>query len=457
VFANHGTVYTVTSALGGPATISITPALTASVPNNTALTVQVRAFEFTQGPYPLRTDAERVVNLAIQKCFEQLRRVPRSVHAYVICAEDDLPQYATYQAALQRVLDWLNGLLSHRLEGETQLPMMIAELTSETGYPGTSDTAIAAIRQAQKDVAAQRANCLTVPTSDLPMEIGPAGVFPPQTREDNGRLPTTTGLMRLGHRIDYVSSLLPGVPAHPKGEDASVMPSGFGGGSSSGGASVAGADGGTDEGSGSESLSGSDDAVEAVDTEGTDTEEPVFIELVVEDGTAKSDAESYITVAEFREMARRIGNPTEISGATEEQIQVWLRKSARDGIDMIYTDALQGLRISTTQSLEWPRRGAADNRTQVKLDTNFIPPDWKRAQFWYAYALAFGIDPMEIIDHKDDDVRKRYTTAWSESLPGGLSESQTYGMGVPMRSIVPRMEMAARPFLLVGDDVAGAV
>ena len=75
--------------------------------------------------------------------------------------------------------------------------------------------------------------------------------------------------------------------------------------------------------------------------------------LIVEDGTGKSDAESYISVADadtyFSNRGDTVWDALE-TAAKEES----LRKST-DYMEQVYRESWQGGRVFTTQALSWPR------------------------------------------------------------------------------------------------------
>lgn len=442
-FANHGTVYTVTSTVTGT-NLAFSPALTAAVPNNTALSIQPVTFTLTQGPYAMATEIERLVRIALEKCVTQLRRIPVAAARIWWNGEADLEVQSDYQLALTRVLDWMARIFDQRIKGAAPAPSLVMLMTPNTGW-NASDEAVAAQIAIQQQVAAARQNCLAVPVDDLPMELKP-GAWPRSGRQDNGLHTTPSGYMLAGRRADYYLAQLPGIPAHPDGEDSSLAR----------GLAASGTTGTTGGGTETAGLRAEEETTTTTTpTKAIGTASPILLDLVVEDGTGRSDAESYLSVSEFRSMALRVGNPLEVSDATDAVVQSWLRLSARWGVDAIYSAVLTGVRTRKSQALEWPRDGAGDNRTADYLNNDVIPADWKWCQFWFAIALAMGIDVLEDIDVSDEDVRKRWATSTGDALPGGFNEQRTYGDGVPRRSVLPRMHAAAVPFLMEGDDRVG--
>jgi hypothetical protein len=94
--------------------------------------------------------------------------------------------------------------------------------------------------------------------------------------------------------------------------------------------------------------------------------------FVVEDGTGKTDATSYVTVAEFRSYWTDRGTTF---SQTDEQLQPWLIIATQ------YADAnynFSGERANNDQALEWPRSDAFDkNCTEIASDS--IPVSLKYA------------------------------------------------------------------------------
>ena len=72
--------------------------------------------------------------------------------------------------------------------------------------------------------------------------------------------------------------------------------------------------------------------------------------LVVEDGTGKADAESFVTVAAFKAYC----DARAITYGTDAAIEALLRK-ATDYLGQRYGQLLSGFRVRTTQALDFPR------------------------------------------------------------------------------------------------------
>ncbi len=79
--------------------------------------------------------------------------------------------------------------------------------------------------------------------------------------------------------------------------------------------------------------------------------------LIVEDGTGKSDAESYDSVANVDAYHLAHGDPSEWSSSNTADKEEALRL-ATQAQDLEYGSRWKGRRTSATQALDWPRVGA---------------------------------------------------------------------------------------------------
>lgn len=76
--------------------------------------------------------------------------------------------------------------------------------------------------------------------------------------------------------------------------------------------------------------------------------------LVVEDGTAKSDAESYVSVADCTTYHTARGNTAWTGLASDTVREQYLRKATTYMVQK-YRMRWKGDRVSSTQALDWPR------------------------------------------------------------------------------------------------------
>lgn len=76
--------------------------------------------------------------------------------------------------------------------------------------------------------------------------------------------------------------------------------------------------------------------------------------IVVEDGTGKADAESYISVSDASSYHSARGNAAWAALASDTVREQCLRK-ATEYLTQVYGQAWAGYRVTTTQALDWPR------------------------------------------------------------------------------------------------------
>lgn len=98
--------------------------------------------------------------------------------------------------------------------------------------------------------------------------------------------------------------------------------------------------------------------------------------LTVETGLGLADAESYVSVAEFKAYAALVGYDYTTPAYTDTQIEQALRR-ATIWLDARYRSAFQGEWTVSTQALEWPRAGVVYRREGV--DAYSIPDKLKNA------------------------------------------------------------------------------
>lgn len=76
--------------------------------------------------------------------------------------------------------------------------------------------------------------------------------------------------------------------------------------------------------------------------------------IVVEDGTGKADAESFVSVAQATTYHSARGNAAWAALASDTVREQCLRK-ATQYMGQVYGQAWAGYRVTTTQALDWPR------------------------------------------------------------------------------------------------------
>jgi len=93
--------------------------------------------------------------------------------------------------------------------------------------------------------------------------------------------------------------------------------------------------------------------------------------LVVEDGSGKTDAESYLSVADADTYHTKHGGSTDWSGAETADKEEALRM-ATQYLDAVYHERWEGRRVSRDQALDWPR-GWVEDRDGFAVDSDDIP------------------------------------------------------------------------------------
>lgn len=111
--------------------------------------------------------------------------------------------------------------------------------------------------------------------------------------------------------------------------------------------------------------------------------------LEVEDGSGKANAESYASVSEADTYHGNRGN-TAWDDATTAQKEQALRK-ASDYLVAVYREKWQGIRVSRTQALDWPRKG-------VITEDYYEPVSGPRPSLWpdLAYEVPEDSVPPEV-------------------------------------------------------------
>lgn len=112
--------------------------------------------------------------------------------------------------------------------------------------------------------------------------------------------------------------------------------------------------------------------------------------LIIEDGSGKIDAESYIGVADANIYHALRGNTTWAT-LTEQEAEEALRR-ATDYMQQVYSGRWAGYKKTDTQSLVWPRSYVpnVDGYSSNYLDSSVIPPQVKNACAELAFRAARG-------------------------------------------------------------------
>jgi hypothetical protein len=95
------------------------------------------------------------------------------------------------------------------------------------------------------------------------------------------------------------------------------------------------------------------------------------VALIVEDGTGKADAESYVSVADADTRQANLGNTNWATLLTAEKEQALRRATLY--IEQAYRERWTGYRLHKAQALSWPRWNVWVDGYPV--DTDIVPPD----------------------------------------------------------------------------------
>ena len=133
------------------------------------------------------------------------------------------------------------------------------------------------------------------------------------------------------------------------------------------------------------------------------------IEFVLEDGTGKSDATSYVSVAEFEQYWENLGvDYTDDDDYPDATIQAWLNEATAYADD---TNTWGGFLYSTSQALEVPRSGWSNDR-YVDISES-VPDELKYGVCELAHARQADIDDSEEADGVSSESLGPHSTAYN--------------------------------------------
>uniref|UniRef100_A0AAU6W0F9 Virion structural protein n=1 Tax=Pseudomonas phage Pavpe01 TaxID=3138545 RepID=A0AAU6W0F9_9VIRU len=146
------------------------------------------------------------------------------------------------------------------------------------------------------------------------------------------------------------------------------------------------------------------------------------IVIVVEDGTGKSNANSYVSVADARIYAKNRGV---ILSDDDDVIAAWLINAS----DYLLTFECEyvGYRTNPTQALSWPRTDAISNCRPI-VGPDEIPAQIVFAQCQCVIAQHNGIDLMPTYTASDfvtEETVGPLTTKYADPLAVGLKPTIT--------------------------------
>lgn len=167
--------------------------------------------------------------------------------------------------------------------------------------------------------------------------------------------------------------------------------------------------------------------------------------LIVEDGTGKADAESYISVADADTYHTAYGNPSAWSGASTPTKETALRTGAQY-LDAVYVLRWVGFRANDAQALDWPRAGAEDSDGYA-IDSDVVPESVRRAN---AIAALKHINGDTLLP----DLTQSGTVASESKRAGPVEKSVTYVGGKSPYKTYSLVDFLLTPVLLVSRKVS---
>lgn len=121
--------------------------------------------------------------------------------------------------------------------------------------------------------------------------------------------------------------------------------------------------------------------------------------IVVEDGTGKTTAESYVSVQGFKDYCAKYGY--DITGILDPAIEILLRKST-DYMVSVFRGSWEGERTVYNQALDWPRVGAYRDDYEV-IDPHTLPYEVTAA----CVELAFIVNTTALLPTAATRTKKR--------------------------------------------------
>lgn len=143
------------------------------------------------------------------------------------------------------------------------------------------------------------------------------------------------------------------------------------------------------------------------------------VTVIVEDGSGKSDSNSYISLDQFKEYCSARGY--DITQKTDEQMNIMILESTQN-TDIRFVEQYIGERYSTEQALEWPRKYAIGSYTKKPYSQPVMPNLLINQTCERAYRLLIG--ELGFVTH--DYTQERIIQSKSKSLDGVGSSSVTY-------------------------------
>jgi hypothetical protein len=143
-------------------------------------------------------------------------------------------------------------------------------------------------------------------------------------------------------------------------------------------------------------------------------------ELVVEDGTGLTIADSYISLEQADLYHEAMGNEAWATLGPDEKI-VFLRRASRD-LDILFSSSYLSTRLTTTQALQWPR---VEYKNEFGVTVTGLPRELVQA----VAELALVESTTDVLGPISGEDNVKHTTKKLGSLEKTVeyfSPSQTY-------------------------------
>jgi len=164
----------------------------------------------------------------------------------------------------------------------------------------------------------------------------------------------------------------------------------------------------------------------------------IVTSFVVEDGTGKADANSYVSVAEadtYHANVTQSSDWSAASGSDKENALI----VATEYLDAEYQGRWRGGRGSATQALAWPRASVEDDDGFL-LSPIEVPQKLKDACAWLALRVVLGDELLGVVTEPGSVTSESFTV-------GPVTESKTYAGGRPHGYQYPKVEGLLRELL----------
>ncbi len=160
--------------------------------------------------------------------------------------------------------------------------------------------------------------------------------------------------------------------------------------------------------------------------------------FVVEDGTSKSDATSYSTVAQADAYLAVFTTRTGWDSASDSEKEIALQRSTQY-LDNLYGARYKGIRTDEDQALMWPRTGATD-LSGYSYDSDQMPACLLHATAEAADRFIAGDNPMA--DQEDASKIKR-----QKVKAGPIEEETEFVGGMTLGKQYPVIDSILKPLL----------